>query len=326
MNPTDRVCVAGQRGLVGSALVRRLRAEGFEDLVLPTRQELDLTDAVAVQQYLRATRPRYVFLAAARVGGILANRDHPADFIRDNMAIGLNVITAAYEAGVEKLLYLGSSCIYPRDAPQPIREDYLLTGPLEPTNEPYAVAKIAGIRLAQAYARQHGANFISVMPTNLYGPGDNFEPTTSHVLPALIRKFHEAAGDGVGHVTVWGTGKPRREFLYVDDLADACVFVMRHHHDPQQILNIGTGRDIAISELADMIAGVVGFEGEIVYDTRMPDGTPRKLLDTSRLEALGWRATTPLREGIQRTVEWFVTRTAPAGAFAPTAPGVSNTP
>jgi GDP-L-fucose synthase len=317
MNPRDRVYVAGHQGLVGSALVRRLRAEGFEDLLLPTRQELDLTDAAAVRRFFRSERPEYVFLAAARVGGILANRDHPADFIRDNLAIGLNVVTAAHEEGVDKLLFLGSSCIYPRDAPQPMREEYLLTGPLESTNEAYAVAKIAGIQLCRAYARQHGANFVSVMPTNLYGPGDNFDLESSHVLPALIRKFHDARVDGAAQVVVWGTGRPRREFLYVDDLADACAFIMRNHNDPQQLLNVGTGRDISIGELAELVAEVVGYQGRIVYDTSKPDGTPRKLLDVSRLEVMGWRATTPLRLGIRRTLDWY---TEELGVGAPAAP------
>jgi GDP-L-fucose synthase len=313
MKPGDVVYVAGHQGLVGSALVRRLRAEGHDNLLLRTREELDLTDGHAVETFFQETRPQYVFLAAARVGGILANRDHPADFIRDNLAIQLNVIEAAYRADVRKLLFLGSSCIYPKHAPQPMKEEYLLTGALEPTNEPYAVAKIAGIKLCQAYARQYGANFVSVMPTNVYGPGDNFDLESGHVLAALIRKFSEATADGARQVVVWGTGSPRREFLYVDDLADGCVFVMRHHDDPQQILNIGTGRDISIGELAELIAGMAGFQGEIVYDTSKPDGTPRKLLDVSRLESMGWRATTSLRDGIGRTLDGYKTAMARAG-------------
>jgi GDP-L-fucose synthase len=305
MNPGDRVYVAGHHGLVGSALVRRLRSEGFDDLLLQNREELDLTDRRAVEQYFREARPQYVFLAAARVGGIMANWSYPADFIRDNLAIGLNVVEAAHSCGVGKLLFLGSSCIYPKHAPQPMKEEYLLTGALEPTNEPYAVAKIAGIKLCQAYARQYGARFVSIMPTNLYGPGDNFDLETSHVLAALIRKFHDAKAEGADRVVVWGTGSPRREFLYVDDLADACVFAMRNHDDPQQILNVGTGRDITIRELAELIASIAGYEGEIVYDTTKPDGMPRKLLDVSRIEAMGWRPATSLRDGIRKTLQWY---------------------
>jgi GDP-L-fucose synthase len=312
MNRSDAIYVAGHQGLVGSALVRRLRAEGHDNLLLRTREELDLTDGHAVREFFQEARPQYVFLAAARVGGILANRDHPADFIRDNLAIELNVIEAAYRAGVRKLLFLGSSCIYPKHAPQPMKEEYLLTGPLEPTNEPYAIAKIAGIKLCQAYARQYGANFVSVMPTNVYGPGDNFDLRSGHVLAALIRKFSEATADGSPQVVVWGTGSPRREFLFVDDLADACVFVMRRHDDPQQILNIGTGQDISIRELAELIAGMAGFQGEIVFDTSKPDGTPRKLLDVGRLEVMGWRPVTSLREGIRRTLDWYQTAMARA--------------
>lgn len=304
MNTEDRIYVAGHRGLVGSALVRKLRSGGFEQLILRTREELDLTDQRAVRAFLQAERPAYVFLAAARVGGILANRDRPADFIRDNLAIELNVIDAAYRAGVHKLLFLGSSCIYPKHAPQPMKEEHLLIGPLEPTNEPYAVAKIAGIKLCQAYARQYGANFVSVMPTNLYGPGDNFDLETSHVLPALLRKFYEAKVEDGGPVVVWGTGSPRREFLFVDDLADACLFVMQQYHSPR-ILNIGAGKDISIGELAALVAEIVGYEGEIIYDRSKPDGTPRKLLDVSRLTALGWSPSTSLREGLRRTLAWY---------------------
>jgi GDP-L-fucose synthase len=305
MNQGDAIYVAGHRGLVGSALVRRLQADGYDNLLLPAREELDLTDGHSVGEFFQDTRPQLVFLAAARVGGILANRDHPADFIRDNLAIELNVIEAAHRAGVRKLLFLGSSCIYPKHAPQPMKEEYLLTGALEPTNEPYAVAKIAGIKLCQAYARQYGTNFVSVMPTNVYGPGDNFDLGSGHVLAALIRKFYEATADGASRVVVWGTGSPRREFLFVDDLADACVFVMRHHDDPQQILNIGTGRDISIGELAELIADMASFQGEIVYDRSKPDGTPRKRLDVSRLEVMGWRPVTSLRDGIRRTLDWY---------------------
>jgi GDP-L-fucose synthase len=313
MNPGSRIYVAGHRGLVGSAVVRRLEAEGFHDLLLRTRTELDLLDGGAARSFFREARPTHVFLAAARVGGILANRDYPADFIRENLAIQLNVIQAAHEFGVEKLLFLGSSCIYPKHAPQPMKEEHLLTGPLEPTNEPYAVAKIAGIRMCQAYHRQHGSNFVSVMPTNLYGPGDNFDLETSHVLPALIRKFHHAAVTGSGPVVIWGSGEPRREFLYVDDLADALLFVMRFYDDPE-ILNIGTGEDLSIRELASLVADVVGYKGGVTYDRSKPDGTPRKLLDVSRLRGLGWRPATPLEEGIRRTVEWFEREVAAGGS------------
>jgi len=305
MSPGDRIFVAGHRGLVGSAIVRRLRAAGYEQLLLRTRQELDLTDTAAVRSFFDAERPDYVFLAAARVGGILANNTFPADFIRENLAIQLNVIDAAYRAGVRKLLFLGSSCIYPKYAPQPIKEEYLLTGALEPTNEAYAIAKIAGIKQCQAYHRQYGAKFISVMPTNLYGPGDNFDLETSHVLPALIRKFHEAKTTGAHEVTIWGTGKPRREFLYVDDLADACIFLMQNYDSPE-IINVGTGKDISILELAHLVADVVGYSGEIVRDESKPDGTPRKLLDVSRITALGWKPKVSLREGIERTYAWYL--------------------
>ncbi|HET9983731.1 MAG TPA: GDP-L-fucose synthase [Longimicrobiales bacterium] len=304
MTPGDRVYVAGHRGLVGSALVRRLEAEGFERLLLRTRAELDLTDAKQVDAFFAAERPEYVFVAAARVGGILANATQPADFLRDNLAIALNVIDAAHRHGVRKLLFLGSSCIYPRLAPQPIREASLLTGPLEPTNEAYAIAKIAGLKLCEAYARQHGARFISAMPTNLYGPSDNFDLQTSHVLPALIRKFHEARRLAEPEVVVWGTGTPRREFLHVDDLADALVFLMRHYESPEPI-NVGVGRDISIAELAGLVCDVVGYEGRIALDPSKPDGTPRKLLDVSRLTALGWAARIPLRQGIEQTYRWF---------------------
>jgi GDP-L-fucose synthase len=305
MNPGSRIFVAGHRGLVGSAIERRLRADGHEDLIRRTSSELDLRDAEAVQGFFASERPEYVFLAAAKVGGILANATHPVEFLRDNLAIELNVIEAAHRHGVRKLLFLGSSCIYPKHAPQPIREEHLLTGALEPTNEPYAVAKIAGIKLCQAYNRQHGTDFVSLMPTNLYGPGDNFDLRTSHVLPALIRKFHEAKEAGAPTVTVWGTGSPRREFLHVDDLADACVYLMRVSSG-HEIVNVGVGRDVSIAELAEMVRGTVGYEGEIVFDTSMPDGTPRKLLDVGRLHDLGWQAGIPLREGIASTYEWYV--------------------
>lgn len=313
MNPESKVYVAGHRGLVGSAILRRLRGEGCENLVTRTHGELDLTDARAVNAFFEAEKPEYVFLAAAKVGGILANDTYPADFLWENLAIELNVIDASHRHGVEKLLFLGSSCIYPKFAPQPMKEEYLLTGELEPTNEPYAVAKIAGIKLCQAYNVQHGADFISVMPTNLYGPGDNFDLHTSHVLPALIRKFHEAKESGEPAVTVWGTGTPRREFLHADDLADACVYLMDEYSGSEPI-NIGVGEDISIKELAELVREVVGYAGEIVHDTTKPDGTPRKLLDVSKLYGLGWRAKVPLSEGIERTYAWFLgSRSVEAG-------------
>ncbi len=305
MDKASKIFVAGHRGLVGSAILRKLQAEGYVNLVTRTRAELDLRDQAAVNRFFAEERPEYAFLAAAKVGGILANSTYPADFIRDNLQIQTNVIDAAYRHGVKKLLFLGSSCIYPKYAPQPMKEEYLLTGPLEPTNEWYAVAKIAGIKMAQAYRRQYGFNAISLMPTNLYGPGDNFDLETSHVIPALIRKFHEAKVEGRPHVVVWGTGKPRREFLHVDDLADAALFLMKNY-DSEEIINVGVGEDVSIRELAELIQDVVGFEGEIVFDTTKPDGTPRKLLDVSRLQALGWKARIPLREGLASTYRWYV--------------------
>ncbi len=305
MDKESKIFVAGHRGLVGSAILRKLQAEGYTNLVTRTRAELDLRDQAAVNRFFEEERPEYVFLAAAKVGGILANSTYPADFIRDNLQIQTNVIDAAYRTGVKKLLFLGSSCIYPKYAPQPMKEEYLLTGPLEPTNEWYAVAKIAGIKMAQAYRRQYGFNAISLMPTNLYGPGDNFDLETSHVIPALIRKFHEAKVEGKPHVVVWGTGKPRREFLHVDDLADAALFLMKNN-DNEEIINVGVGEDVSIRELAELIQDVVGFKGEIVFDTTKPDGTPRKLLDVSRLQALGWKARIPLREGLASTYRWYV--------------------
>ena len=305
MNIESKVYVAGHRGLVGSAILRRLKAEGYKNLVTRTHAELDLMDARAVDDFFGAERPEYVFLAAARVGGIVANDTFPVDFLRDNLSIELSVMDAAYRHGVKKLLFLGSSCIYPKFAPQPMKEEYLLTGELESTNEPYAVAKIAGMKLCQAYRKQHGADFISVMPTNLYGPGDNFDLETSHVLPALIRKFHEAKERGERNVTVWGTGAPRREFLHVDDLADSCLYLM-DTYSGSEFINIGIGEDISIRELAKLVGDVVGYTGEIVFDTTKPDGTPRKLLDISKLHSLGWQAKIPLRTGIEQTYAWFL--------------------
>lgn len=305
MNKDDPIYVAGHRGLVGSAILRVLRQRGFDNLVLRSRDELDLTDQRAVADFFAASQPQYVLLAAARVGGIVANSTYPADFIRDNLAIQGNVIESARQAGVKKLLFLGSSCIYPRLAPQPIKEDYLLTGALEPTNEWYAIAKIAGIKMCQAYRQQYGFNAICAMPTNLYGPGDSFDLENSHVLPALIRKFHEGRETGAAAVTVWGTGAPRREFLYVDDLADALLWLMADYESPE-IINVGVGEDISIRELAALVADIIGFSGDIVFDTSRPDGTPRKLLDVERIKALGWQPATSLREGITTTYQWYL--------------------
>ncbi len=313
MNRDAKIYVAGHLGMVGSAIVRRLEGAGFSNLVTRTLDELDLTDQAAVNRFFSAERPDHVFLAAARVGGIHANRTYPGEFIYQNLAIQTHVIHAAHEHSARKLLFLGSSCIYPRLAPQPIREDHLLTGPLEETNEWYAIAKIAGLKMVQAYRRQYGFSGISLMPTNLYGPGDNFDLKTSHVLPALIRKFHEAREAGAGEVTVWGSGKPRREFLHVDDLTDAAVFLMEHY-DGEEIVNVGSGEDLEIGELAALVGDVVGFRGRIVFDTSMPDGTPRKLLDVSRLTALGWKPSITLRNGIASTYEWFLGRQT-AGAI-----------
>jgi GDP-L-fucose synthase len=348
MKKSDRIYVAGHKGLVGSAIVRKLQAEGYPNLILRSHRELDLMRQAEVEAFFKAEKPDYVFLAAAKVGGILANNTYPAEFIYENLLIETNVIHHAYKAGVKKLLFLGSSCIYPRDCPQPMKEEYLLSGKLEPTNEPYAIAKIAGIKMCQSYNRQYGTRFISVMPTNLYGPGDNFDLETSHVLPALIRKFHEAKrsdksqvtsdkksneereevasslersapptsserserSSPVSSVTLWGTGTPRREFLHVDDLADACVFLMKHYEE-SEIINIGVGQDIPISELADLIKDIVGFKGGIQYDRSKPDGTPRKLLDVSKLQALGWQPKISLKQGIERTYAWYVKEEVP---------------
>ena len=297
MDTSARIFVTGHRGMVGSALVRRLRAGGYDNLVLRTRAELDLLDQRAVFEMLEREKPDFVFIAAAKVGGIQANNQLRADFIYQNLQLEANLIHGAHRAGVQRLMFLGSSCIYPRDCPQPIREEYLLTGPLEPTNEPYAIAKIAGIKLCEAYNAQYGRQYVSVMPTNLYGPNDNYDLATSHVLPALIRKAHEARLRGDREYVVWGSGEPRREFLYVDDLADACVHLMASGYDGP-LVNIGTGTDVTIRELAQTVMEVVGFEGAIVFDRSKPDGTPRKLLDVSRARALGWEARVPLREGI----------------------------
>jgi GDP-L-fucose synthase len=308
-----RVFVAGHKGMVGSALVRRLEREDDVEVVTADRSELDLLDARAVSDWFGAHPVDEVYLAAAKVGGIAANRDYPADFIVQNLLIEANVVRAAHEADVDRLLFLGSSCIYPRDAAQPMAEDALLTGTLEPTNEPYAIAKIAGIKLCESYNRQHGRDYRSVMPTNLYGPNDNFDPTSSHVLPALVRRFDEAARSGVDHVEVWGSGRPRREFLHVDDMADACVHVMgldvevyRGATDPMlSHVNVGTGTDCSIAELAELVAATAGYDGEIRFDPSMPDGTPRKLLDVGRLTALGWTSTIPLEQGLKDTYDWY---------------------
>ena len=305
MNPESSIFVAGHRGLVGSAIVRRLRASGFRNLVLRDRDELNLTRQATVESFFAEARPEYVFFAAAKVGGILANDTYPAEFLQDNLVIQTNIIDAAYRNGTRKLLFLGSSCIYPKHAPQPMPEDCLLTGPLEPTNEWYAIAKIAGLKMCQAYRKQYGFNAISAMPTNLYGPGDNFSLKTSHVLPALLRKVHEAKEARASEVEVWGTGKPRREFLHVDDLADACLFLMRNY-DGDGWVNVGWGRDETIAELADTIRRVVGFTGSLRFDSSKPDGTPRKLLDTTRLAALGWAPKIGLEAGIRSTYEWFL--------------------
>jgi GDP-L-fucose synthase len=305
MTPESRIYVAGHRGLVGSAVTRRLTALGCTNLLTATREQLDLRDQAAVNYWFRANRPEFVFLVAGTVGGILANSTRPAEFIYDNMMIHATVVHSAYLFEATKLLYLGSSCIYPREAPQPMSEEALLTAPLEPTNEPYAVAKIAGIKLCQAYRKQYGCDFISAMPTNLYGPGDNFDLASSHVVPAMIRKFDDAREAGRREVTIWGTGRPRREFLHVDDLADACVFLIERYSDAAHI-NVGTGEDLSIGELADLVRRVVYPDAKIVYDTSKPDGAPRKLLDVSRLHALGWRHKTPLEEGIRTTYAWYL--------------------
>lgn len=322
MNFTDKIYIAGHRGLVGSALMRNLKARGYSNLLVRTHAELDLTNAQAVDDFFMVEKPDHVFLAAARVGGIHANNEYPAEFIRDNLAIQTNVIHAAYKNNVKRLLFLGSSCIYPKRCPQPMKEEYLLTGPLEATNRPYALAKIAGVEMCWSYNRQYGTQFLAVMPTNLYGPGDNYHPENSHVIPALIRKFHEAKQNQVAQVMVWGTGTPMREFLYSDDMADACVYLMNLPDASYQALlgsdeaktgefmpplvNIGVGDDLSIRALAEMVRDVVGYSGEIVFDASKPDGTPRKLMDVGRLSGLGWRARMPLNDGLQQAYLAFL--------------------
>lgn len=297
MKKYDKIYIAGHRGMVGSAIVRKLRRESYQNLLLFTSSELDLRDQKAVETFFKIEQPQYVFLAAAKVGGILANNDYPADFIYENLAIQNNVIHQSYVHGVKKLLFLGSSCIYPKMAPQPIKEDYLLTGPLEPTNDAYAIAKIAGIKMCQSYHKQYGCNFIAAMPTNLYGPGDNYDLKNSHVLPALLRKFHEAKINNEPSVSIWGSGTPRREFLHADDLADALYYLMMNYDSPE-FVNVGTGRDISIRELAELIQKITGYEGTLGFDASKPDGTPRKLLDVSRLNALGWQPSISFSEGV----------------------------
>lgn len=309
------IFVAGHRGLVGSACVRRFQSSGCRNLLTASRNELDLRDAAAVSRWFKENRPEYVLLAAGTVGGIWANANFPVDFLRDNLLIHTNVLAAAHETDVKKLLYLGSSCIYPREAPQPMREEYLLTGPLEPTNEPYAIAKIAGIKLCDAYRRQYGRDFRSAMPTNLYGPFDRFDVDRSHVIPALMLKFHQARVRGDDHVTIWGTGRPRREFLYVDDLADACWFLL-NSDSQESFVNVGVGEDVTIRELAETLRDLIHPEAELRFDESKPDGTPRKLLDVSKISALGWRPKVGLREGLARTYAWFLENVAGGSDFA----------
>ena len=304
MQKDAKIYVAGHRGMAGSAIVRRLQAGGYRNIVTRTRVELDLTDQAAMSAFMKVEKPEYIFLAAGKVGGIHANNTYRAEFIYENLMVEANVIHAAHRAGVNRLLFLGSSCIYPRDCPQPIKEEYLLTGPLEPTNEPYAIAKIAGIKLCESYNRQYGRQYVSVMPTNLYGPNDHYDLANSHVLPALLRKAHEAKLRGDGKLEVWGSGKPRREFLHVDDMADACVFIMERGIT-EGVYNVGMGSDVTIRELAETIMAVVGFKGDLMFDASKPDGTPRKLLDVSRLRELGWTARIRLEEGIRTTHDWF---------------------
>jgi len=308
MEKQSKIYIAGHRGMVGSALLRRLQKEGYTNFVFSSSTELDLRDQKAVKAFFQEKKPDFVFLAAAKVGGIYANNSYRAEFLYDNLMIESNIIHFSYESGVKKLLFLGSSCIYPKLAPQPLKEEYLLTGPLEYTNEPYAIAKIAGIKMCDAYRSQYGCDFISAMPTNLYGPNDNYDLNNSHVLPALLRKFHEAKQNREKQVVVWGTGTPRREFLHVDDLADACYFLMQHYNE-DGLVNIGIGEDISIKELAETIKQIVGFDGELIFDSTKPDGTPRKLMDVSKLNRLGWKATIPFQEGIRKVyIEYSGTR------------------
>jgi len=308
MKKESKIYIAGYKGLVGSAIKRKLEEKGYNNLLYTDLRDFDLQDQAAVSAFFKKERPEYAFLAAAKVGGIWANKTYPAEFIYSNLSIEVNVIHAAYKHGLKKLLFLGSSCIYPRLAPQPMKEEHLLTSPLEPTNEAYAIAKIAGLKMCRYYNEQYGTNYISVMPTNLYGPNDNYDLQSSHVLPALIRKFHEAKIENKPSVELWGTGSPRREFLYVDDLADAVVFLMENHdyNDIGEIINIGIGKDVTIKELAETVRETVGFKGELVWDASKPDGTPRKLLDVSRLSALGWKAKIPLKEGIKKTYDAYL--------------------
>lgn len=305
MEKNSRIYIAGHRGMVGSAILRTLQQSSFKNLITKTRNELDLLDAKAVESFFLQERPEFVFLAAAKVGGIHANSTYPADFIHQNLSIELNVIHSAYQAGVTKLLFLGSSCIYPKMAAQPIKEEYLLTGPLEPTNEAYAIAKISGIRMCQSYNRQYGTRFISAMPTNLFGKNDNYHPENSHVVAALIRKYHEAKINQEKELTIWGTGTPKREFLFVEDLADACLFLMDHYEESEHI-NVGTGIETTINELAGLIGEVVGYRPELRFDTQKPDGTPRKVMDVSRINQLGWKAKTPLKEGLKKAYEHYL--------------------
>lgn len=305
MNETSKIYIAGHKGMVGSAIKRKLEAEGYTNLVFRTFSELDLRDSVAVRAFFETEKPDYVFLAAARVGGIMANSRYKADFLYDNIMIQTNVIHESHKSGVKKLLFLGSSCIYPKNSPQPMKEEYLLTGPLEETNDAYAIAKIAGIKMCQAYRQQYGCSFISVMPTNLYGPNDNYDLENSHVLPALIRKFHEAKSENKSSVTIWGTGSPLREFLHADDLADACLFLMENYNEPEHI-NVGAGKEINIKDLALMIKEKVGYTGELEFDTTKPNGTPRKLMDSSRINALGWEPSITLDQGLERTIKRYI--------------------
>jgi GDP-L-fucose synthase len=330
MDKRDKIFVAGHRGLVGSAIVRKLESDGFENVIKRSRAELDLANEAAVNAFFASEQPDIVVLAAAKVGGIKANNDQPVEFLLENLRLQNNVISAAHANNVRKLLFLGSSCIYPKHAPQPIPESALLTGSLEPTNDAYAIAKIAGIRLCQAYSTEYGENYISAMPTNLYGPHDNFDLLSSHVLPALLRKAHEAKTNGVRELVVWGTGNPRREFLHVDDMADACIFLLQNHNSPE-IVNVGCGEDVSIRELAETICDVVGFEGELTFDATKPDGTPRKLLDVSKLTAMGWRSKISLREGISQTYEWFLANeqtepTQPAAVAVAAVPRLAGEP